>query len=121
MSLIDFIFGSFSAGPKIYRSAVLRIPGHRFNRQVRIKIGDNEQSLVGESLRDYLAGLASNGISFTSMEEKLKKAGLKDKQHERRKEIMTVLRGEAGNKTSKINKENKKNEDGTDNIININL
>ena len=94
MSLIDIIFSSFGSGPKIYRSAVLRIPGSRFNRQVRLKVGDSEQSLVGESLRDYLAGLAGGGISFTSMDEKLKTAGLKDKQYARRKEIITILREE---------------------------
>lgn len=111
MSLLDIIFGS---GPKIYRSAILRIPGHRFNRQVRIKVGDDERSLAGVGLRDYLAGLAGGGISFTSMEEKLKKAGLKDKQYERRKEIMTILREEVGSKT------NKKNENDVDNSLDIN-
>lgn len=95
MSLLDLIFGS---SPKIYRSAILRIPGNRFNRQARLKVGDNEQSLVGESLRDYLAGLAGGGISFTSMEEKLRIAGLKDKQYARRKEIMTILREETQTK-----------------------
>lgn len=94
MSFFDIILGSFGSGPKIYRSAVLRIPGSRFNRQVRLKVGGDERSLVGESLRNYLAGLAGGGISFTSMEEKLKTAGLKGKQYERRKEIMATLREE---------------------------
>ncbi len=109
MSFFDIILGSFGSGPKIYRSAILRIPGSRFNRQVRLKVGDNEQSLVGESLRDYLAGLAGGGISFTSMEEKLKKAGLKDKQYERRKEIMTILREETAVKKKESKTDNNDN------------
>jgi hypothetical protein len=47
---------------------------------------------MGEDLRDVLAELAIGGVTFTSFEEKLKDLGLRDKQIQRRKEIMKIIK-----------------------------
>lgn len=89
MSILDLIFGT---GKKVYRSTIEGISGAVFRREVKIKISGQEKKLVGEALRDELARMAGGGISLTSLEEKLKKLGLKDKQYERRREIMRIIK-----------------------------
>ena len=89
MSILNLIFGT---SKKVYRSTIEKIPGAVFSREVKIKIGENEKRLVGEDLRDELARMAGGGISLTSLEEKLKKIGLKDNQYEQRKDIMRIIK-----------------------------
>ena len=91
MGIFDLILGNFSPAPKIYRSDIQAIPGNRFPRKVRVKIGDQQIYLEGVGLRDWLARLAQNGITKTSMEKKLRTAGLAESQYARRKEIMAIL------------------------------
>ena len=95
------VFGSFSPGKKIYRSAIENIPGHKFGRQVKMKTAAGECFLFGESLRDAIAALADNGVSLTTLEERLKKAGVGGDQYERRREIMRVIREEMDKNNSK--------------------
>jgi len=92
MSIFDLFFGMFSPGARVYRSTIENIPGSEFSRQVKLKIGDREEYLVGEGLRDYLAGLASSGVSYTTLNDKLRKAGLVDRQYNRRLEIINTIK-----------------------------
>lgn len=108
MSIFDLILNSFSPSTKIYSSKIKNLPGSRFNRQVIVQMGGKKLPLQGEKLRDYLAGLAQGGITYTSLEEKLKRAGLKDKQYNKRVEIMKVLKSTQELKTGKTKAEEAK-------------
>jgi len=92
MGIFDAIIDSISGGKKIYKSQIENMPGSRFSRAVKIKIGDEVKLLDKEKLRDALARMAAGGISLGQFEKKLKKAGLEGAQHERRKEILNILK-----------------------------
>lgn len=93
MGWYDIISGFFSTSSgKVYRSQILNLPGSAFPRQVRLEINGQQQYLVGEKLRDFLAQLASNGITLTRLEEKLEDMGLVNKQYQRRKDIIQILK-----------------------------
>lgn len=91
MGFFDLILGNFSPSPKIYRSAIMNIPGARFSRQIVVTVNGKQAVLVGQRLRDWLASLAGGGVTKTSLEKRLIAAGLKDGQYARRQEIIDIL------------------------------
>ena len=92
MGIFDTIVESISGGKKIYRSQIEKIPGSRFARSVKIKIGDEAKRLDRENLRDKLSDMVAGGVSLKQLEKKLKKAGLEGEQYERRKEIIEIIK-----------------------------
>jgi hypothetical protein len=92
MGLYEIITGFILGGNKIYSATIKKIPGSEFSRQMRLNINGQALDLMGEDLRDVLAELAIGGVTFTSFEEKLKDLGLRDKQIQRRKEIMKIIK-----------------------------
>lgn len=116
MSLLDLIFGS---SKKIYASQIEKIPASRFNRQVSLLVDGQKQILSDVKLKGFLLSLAQGGISITSLEEKLKKAGAVNNQLARRKEIIEIIKTEClpNDKEKKSKKE--KEEEAYDYKINF--
>lgn len=69
---------------------------NKFNKEVKLKIDGEFQTLKGGTLKKYIAGAVKGGRTITSMEEKLIKSGMQGMQWEKRKEIMKVLKEKIG-------------------------
>jgi hypothetical protein len=88
-TLKEYLYlGSNEKGEKIYGETIKQMPLSLFEWQARVKIGGEVKDLSGEALRDFIAGLARNGVSLTQLDRRLKQAGLGDNQYALRQRIL---------------------------------
>ncbi len=92
-TLKEYLYlGSSEKGEKIYEQTISQMPLRLFNWSARVKVGGEVKDLSGEALRDFIAGLARNGVSLSQLDRSLKKVGLRNNQYALRQRILRAVK-----------------------------